>query len=72
MNSAMSAAGLTIGEALRRWPASAQVFARRGMACAGCAMAPFDTVRDAAAAYGIDEGTLFDEIRRDSQGTAGE
>ncbi|HUK13124.1 MAG TPA: hypothetical protein VLW17_07460 [Thermoanaerobaculaceae bacterium] len=72
MTTTAVAATMTIDEALRRWPSSVRAFARRRMACAGCAMAPFDTVCDAAAAYGIDEGTLLEEIRRDATGVAGE
>jgi hybrid cluster-associated redox disulfide protein len=45
--------GLTVSEVLERWPATAAVFVRRCMACAGCAMAPFDTIDEAAAVYGI-------------------
>lgn len=44
----------TVHEVLRRTPRAAEVFHRRRMACVGCTMAPFDTVADAARAYGID------------------
>jgi len=59
---------MTIAELLRQWPGAAPVLIRRGMACPGCAMAPFDTVRAAAEVYGLDEGALLEEIRRPGRG----
>ncbi len=50
---------LTVAELFRRWPRAVAVFARRGMACPGCAMAPFDTVAEAASSYGVDERELL-------------
>jgi hybrid cluster-associated redox disulfide protein len=38
-----------------RWPEVAAVFRLRGMACFGCPVAPFHTVIDACAEYGLDE-----------------
>ncbi len=55
---------LTVDEALRRWPQLAGVFLRRRLACPGCAMAPFDTLRDVAQAYGLDVARLLDEVGR--------
>lgn len=55
---------LTVDEALRRWPQVAGVFLRRQLACPGCAMAPFDTLRDVAQSYGIDLAALLDEVER--------
>jgi hybrid cluster-associated redox disulfide protein len=45
------AADLSVATALERWPPAAQVFLAHRMACVGCAMARFDTLRDAAATY---------------------
>ncbi|HVN76050.1 MAG TPA: DUF1858 domain-containing protein [Thermoanaerobaculaceae bacterium] len=59
---------LTVAELLRRWPAAGPVLIGRGMACPGCAMAPFDTVRVAAETYGFDEDALLDEVRRAGRG----
>lgn len=64
-------AKLTVAEALDRWPATAAVFVRRHMACVGCAMAPFDTIGDAAAVYGIELNRLLDELGRLTDGEAG-
>ncbi len=50
---------LTVAELFRRWPRAVAAFTGRGMACPGCAMAPFDTVADAASSYGVDERELL-------------
>jgi hybrid cluster-associated redox disulfide protein len=62
---------LRVSEVLKRWPASATVFVRRCMACVGCAMAPFDTLADAAAEYGLTlDGLLRELAGADGGGTA--
>jgi hybrid cluster-associated redox disulfide protein len=40
-----------IERTLEQFPTSGAVLVRRGLACVGCDMARFDTVRDAARAY---------------------
>lgn len=55
---------LTVGEVLERWPASAAFFTRRRMACPGCAMAPFMTLREAAGEYGQDPLALAADLIR--------
>ena len=57
-------AGETVAALLRRCPAAIVVFTRRRMACPGCAMAPFDTLGDAAAAYGLEAAGFRKEIAR--------
>jgi hybrid cluster-associated redox disulfide protein len=59
---------LTVAEALQRWPQLAELFLDRRLACPGCAMAPFDTLRDVAAAYGIDLAGLLEEMDRAAAG----
>jgi hybrid cluster-associated redox disulfide protein len=59
---------LTVAEVLERWPATAAVFGRRCMACLGCAMAPFDTIGEAAAVYGIELNRFLAELRRVTHG----
>lgn len=59
---------LTVAEVLERWPATAAVFGHRRMACLGCAMAPFDTIGEAAAAYGIELNRFLAELRRATHG----
>ena len=57
---------LTMAQLVDQWPAAAPVLARRGMGCLGCTMARFETVGEAAAAYGFDPEELLIEIRRKS------
>lgn len=52
---------LTMAELLAGWPAARTAVARRGMACMGCPMAPFETLAEAADAYGIDARELLRE-----------
>ena len=55
---------LTVSEVLARWPGSIRFFTGRRMACPGCAMAPFMTLREAAQEYGHDPvGLAADLIR---------
>jgi hybrid cluster-associated redox disulfide protein len=46
-------ADMTIAELLSRWPETAPVFHRYGMACVGCALESFCSVADAAQTYGL-------------------
>jgi hybrid cluster-associated redox disulfide protein len=51
----------TVATVLGFAPAAVEVFTGRGMACPGCAMAPFDTLAEAAAVYGQElDGFLRD------------
>jgi hybrid cluster-associated redox disulfide protein len=52
----------TMAELLEECPAAGPVLARRGMACVGCVMAPFETVAEAALAYGADPAELLREV----------
>jgi hybrid cluster-associated redox disulfide protein len=44
---------MLISDVLAERPAAARVFIERRMGCVGCTFAPFETVAEAAAAYGI-------------------
>jgi hybrid cluster-associated redox disulfide protein len=44
---------MLVSDVLAERPAAARVFVERRMACPGCAFAPFETVAEAAAAYGV-------------------
>lgn len=45
---------LTVDQVLTRWPQTIAIFLHHRMACAGCAMAPFETVAEAAAIYHLE------------------
>lgn len=50
--------GLLVADILAATPPAARVFHERGMACPGCPFAPFETLADAAEAYGADPVAL--------------
>ncbi|WP_247883834.1 DUF1858 domain-containing protein [Azospirillum sp. B21] len=58
----MTLADMTMAELMRERPAVVPVLLRRGLACPGCAMAPFMTVREAAEAYGLELDALLDDL----------
>ena len=49
---------MLISDVIAANPAAARVFGARRMRCAGCTFAPFETVTEAALAYGIDPSEL--------------
>ncbi|GBC85633.1 hypothetical protein HRbin11_02083 [bacterium HR11] len=53
---------MSVADILGQWPETARVFIRRGMACVGCAMAPFETLAQAANYYGIPPDVLWAEV----------
>ena len=55
---------MMVGGLLGRWPAATAVFVRRGMACPGCAMAPFETLVEVAAVYDQETTGLLAELRK--------
>lgn len=54
----------TVHDAVTRCPVAASVFTRFRMACVGCAMAPFETLEEAAASYRLNPDALIDEFQR--------
>jgi hybrid cluster-associated redox disulfide protein len=42
-----------IADVLSRWPQTISIFIQYHMSCVGCAMAPFETLADAASIYGL-------------------
>ena len=53
---------MVVGELMTQWPDAVPVFIRHRMACPGCVMAPFMTVREAAHEYGLDPEALAGEL----------
>jgi hybrid cluster-associated redox disulfide protein len=54
---------LPLAELMAAWPATIQVFLRHRMLCVGCLVAPFHTIMDACAEYGLDEAEFAAELR---------
>jgi hybrid cluster-associated redox disulfide protein len=63
---------MLVCDVLAEYPATARVLIDHGMACAGCTFSRFETVAEAAAAYGLDAGELARSLaavpRRDTTG----
>jgi hybrid cluster-associated redox disulfide protein len=54
---------LPLGMLFAHWPAAATVFLSHRMLCFGCPIAPFHTVIDACAEYGLEEMPFRAELR---------
>ena len=57
-------ADLTVAEVMERWPETIPIFFHYRMTCVGCPIAPFETLADVAAVYGLDMDCLVDELRQ--------
>ena len=55
---------LTVQKVLDTWPATREVFIGRRMACVGCDLAPFMTIAEAEASYGIPPGELEQDLKQ--------
>jgi len=64
MSGQLQVGEMTIEEVLVRWPETAIIFHEYAMACIGCAVAPFCTVRDAAHDYAVPTATLIQRLRQ--------
>ena len=62
--------GTSVAGYLGASPAGARVFFEHQMACVGCALSDFDTLADAARAYGLSLAAFLDELAR-AAATAG-
>lgn len=54
----------TVDNLLNRWPETADVFHQYGMACVGCAVAPFYSVGDAAEIYSLPRDEFLNDIKK--------
>jgi hybrid cluster-associated redox disulfide protein len=61
-HSSLPTLDLTMADLIARYPAARPALGRMGMACVGCAMAKFETVGEAAIAYGFDPAALLARI----------
>ena len=53
MESQTISSHLTAAEVMKRWPATVPVFIRHYLACVGCPFAPFETLAEIPAIYGL-------------------
>lgn len=63
MGAATLSEDLTVADVLARWPETVPVFMSRRMGCVGCCMAPFETLSEAAEAYGLCPRRLVRDLR---------
>ena len=54
---------IPVGELLRRYPSTLEVFIRRKMLCIGCPAESFHTIEDAARINGILLTRLIDDLQ---------
>jgi hybrid cluster-associated redox disulfide protein len=52
----------TIEVLLKRQPGAARILVDRGMHCVGCAIAPFETIAEACAIYGLPVEELLNAL----------
>jgi hybrid cluster-associated redox disulfide protein len=64
MEPSLLKANLTVAEILARWPSAIDIFFRHHMACPGCTMAPFDTLADVSATYGLQLDHFQEEMEQ--------
>jgi hybrid cluster-associated redox disulfide protein len=57
-------ADLMVAEVMDRWPQTIPVFFRYRMACVGCPIAPFETMAEVAAIYGLNLSRFLNELER--------
>lgn len=55
---------MNVSDLMQGWPETVPVFVKHRMACPGCVMAPFMTVREAAAEYGLSADRLARELAK--------
>ena len=59
----MSCADETVAALLAREPRAARILLSRGMHCVGCAIAPFETIAEICAIYGVSLEQLLVDLR---------
>lgn len=57
-------AEMGIGEVVRQYPQTIEVFVKYGMGCFGCAAAHFEDIRQGTQAHGIDTDALIADLNK--------
>mgnify|MGYP000181580641 CR=1 FL=1 len=63
---------LTVSEVLTHWPQVIPLFLEHRMACVGCALAPFETLSEVLAIYGLSLHRFLQELQRTLQPKEGD
>ncbi len=53
---------MTVDDVLRRWPQTAVIFRRYGLACLGCAVAPFCEIKAVADIYDLPQEQFMADL----------
>lgn len=53
---------MKIEEVVKKYPQTAEVFAKYGFHCIGCVAAGFESIEQGAVAHGIDVGVLVEKL----------
>lgn len=56
---------MPIGEVVKKYPRTIEVFQKHGLHCIGCAIAHFENIGQGAAVHGIDAGKLIEDLNKE-------
>jgi len=56
-----------IMEVISNYPKAAEIFAKNGLPCVGCAAASFESISDIVGEFGIDGESLIKEIKESEE-----
>lgn len=54
---------MSVADLVRGWPQTIPVFLKYHMACVGCSMSAFETLKDAARIYGVNPEVFIGELQ---------
>jgi hybrid cluster-associated redox disulfide protein len=55
---------MKIDEVLKKYPETAEVFAKHGFHCIGCIAASFESIEQGATAHGVDVDELIEDLNK--------
>ncbi len=55
---------MPIGDVVRKYPSTINVFLRHGLGCVGCAVARFENIRAGAQVHGINVDALIKDLNQ--------
>lgn len=64
METKMITKGMRIGEVVRKYPQTIEVFLRHGLMCVGCHAAQFEDIEQGARAHGIEVDRLMKALNQ--------
>ncbi|MDY6874781.1 MAG: DUF1858 domain-containing protein [Chloroflexota bacterium] len=55
---------MPIGDVVRKYPTTINVFMKHGLGCVGCAVARFENIREGAQVHGINVDALIKDLNQ--------